>query len=189
MTPLPSLPSNLDPDCVSCGSVSSLTSQLTTGIAGQTAQVQGALAGQIQSVIGGQVAQLQTLTTQISSADAATRAIIEATISEDFINQLLAKYTPIGGVANIKCVADELTKVYDKLNETNEAVIDLTQGPPVSLGSAIESLIPAIPVPDVPSPGEIQEYIVELIERKKKEQQEAILKLQKKTAEESDISF
>lgn len=189
MTPLPELPPNLDPACVSCGSVSALTSQLTTGIAGQAAQVQGALAGQIQGAVGSQVAQLQTLTNQINAADAATRAVIEAAISEDFINQLLAKYTPVGGVADIKCVADELTKVYDKLNNANELTINLVQGPQISLGSAIESLIPTIPVPTIPSPGEIKEYIVELIERKKKEQQEAILKLQRKDAEASDKSF
>lgn len=181
MTPLPELPPNLDPACTSCGSVAALTSQLTTGIAGQAAQVQGAIAGQ--------VAQLQSLTSQVNAASTATRAIIEAAISEDFINQLLAQYTPPGGIANIKCVADELTKVYDKLNTANEVTIDLTQGPPVSLGAALEELIPPIPVPDVPSPAEIKEYIADLIERKKKQQQEAILKLQRKEAEASDASF
>lgn len=181
MTSLPNLPANLDPACVSCGSVSALSTQLTAGIAGQFAQVQGALASQ--------TAGLQSLVNQVSTANAATRALIEAAISQDVINRLLAQYTTSEGITDIQCVADELVKISNKLEETNEATITASQLPPITVGGLLASLLPPIPVPDIPSPAEIKEYIVGLIERKKQEQRDAIVKLQKAKAEADNISF
>lgn len=181
MTSLPSLPANLDPACVSCGSISALSTQLTAGIAGQFAQVQGALTSQ--------TAGLQSVVAQVSTADAATRALIEAAISQDVINQLLAQYTTPDGVADIQCVADELVKLSNKLEKANEAKITATQRPPIAVSGLLSSLLPPIPVPTIPSPAEIKEYIVGLIERKKQEQRDAIVKIQKAKAEADNISF
>ena len=185
MTPLPSLPSNLDPICTSCGSVSSLTSQLTTGIVATTA---GQLA-QVQGTIAGQTAGLQALVSQANATSAASLALIEAAISQDFVNQLVSQYTTPDGVADVKCVADELLKVANTLEEANEKQITIRQLPPISLSGVLASLFPQIPVPNIPSPAEIKAYISELIERKTKEQRDAIVKLQKAKAEADELSF
>jgi hypothetical protein len=185
MTSLPSLPPNLDPNCISCGSVSALTSQLTTGIvattAGQLAQAQGAIAGQ--------TAQLQGLVAQVNAGSAASLALIEAAISQDVVNQLLARYTSPEGVPDIKCVADELQKAATTLEDANEKLINAQQLPPISISGVLASLFPSIPVLTVPSPAEIKTYISNLIERKKQEQRDAIAKLQKAKADADELSF
>lgn len=181
MTSLPNLPPNLDPTCISCGNVSALTAQLTTGLVGAAAQVQGTIVGQ--------TAQLQSLVTQINAVSTVTRALIEAAISEDLINNLISQYMLPSGIANIKCVSDELMKINEQLNKKNQTTIDASQIPPITTSGLLGALLPTIEPPDIPSPAEIKGYIVELIERKKKEQQEAIVKLQREKAQADNISF
>lgn len=181
MTNLPNLPSNLDPTCISCGNVSALTAPLTTGLVGQVAQVQGAIAGQ--------TAGLQALITQVNATTATTRALIEAAISTDVIDRIISQYTFPDGTYDIKCVADELVKISDKLNETNTLAVNASQKPPLSVGGLLRTLIPTIEPPDIPSPAEIKGYVVELIERKKADRQKAIVKLQKAKAQADTISF
>jgi hypothetical protein len=180
MTPLPSLPPNLDPTCINCGAVSALTSQLNINSFAQTA------IGQVQGVIGSQTAQLQALVAQANAANAATRALIETAIPDDLIDEIIQKYTPVGGIANIKCVVDELNKTADTLNKTYEKIINTSELPPVEVSGLLEELIPPIPIPDVPSPGEIKEYLFEVIEKKKKAQQEALIRAQSIAAGEQE---
>lgn len=181
MTNLPNLPSNLDPTCISCGSVSALTAPLTAGLAGQAAQVQGAIAGQ--------TAGAQALIAKVSATTSTTRVLIEAAISTDVIDGIISQYTLPDGTYDIKCVADELIRISNKLNEANTLTINALQIPPVSVGGLLRTLIPTIEPPDIPSPAEIRGYVVELIERKKVERQKAIVKLQKAKAQADTISF
>lgn len=172
MSLLPSLPANLDPVCISCGAVGSLTSQLNTGITTGIATA--------QKVITGQTAQLQVFVAQASAASAATQAIINAVLSDAVIDALLEQFRiPPAGIPDIQCVKDELLKIHDQLNAVNEIVIKTLEGPPIDIGAAIEALIPPIPLPVIPSPGEIKEQIIAKLEAKRKEQQDAINKLQK----------
>lgn len=169
MTPLPSLPANLDPSCISCGTVSALT----TGI-------QGAAQAAIGTAVSGPLAQAQGLVAQATAASAATQAIIDAALSDAIIDELLERFrVPPSGLPDIQCVRDELIKIHDTLNTTNETTIEILQGPPVDLAGLITSLIPEIPVPVIPSPGEIKERIMLKLEQKQQEQQEALMKLQK----------
>lgn len=181
MTSLPNLPANLDPTCTSCGNISATSTQLTTGITGQFAQVQGALTSQ--------TAELQSLVAQVSTVNAATRTVVETVISQNVINQLLAQYTTPDGIADIQRLAEELVKLSNKVVKANEAKITATQRPPIAVSGLLASLLPPIPVPTIPSPAEIKEYIVGLIERKKQEQRDAIVKIQKAKAEADNISF
>lgn len=180
MTPLPALPANLDPACISCGAISSLTAGVQGAAAGA---IGGAIAG-AQGAIAGQTAQLQALVAQANAANAATIAIIDAFLSDDIINQLLEKFKiPPYGIPDIQCVKDELLKIHDQVNDANELIIKVLQGPPIDIGAAIKALIPDIPVPVIPSPGEIKERIMFKLNEKRKEQQQAIMKLQRQKAE------
>lgn len=169
--PLPSLPANLDTTCLSCGEISALTTQLTAGVAGGIAAAQGAVTGQL--------AQVQALVAQANAASAATQAIIDAALSDAVIDQLLAQFTiPPLGIPDIQCVKDELLRIHDQLNTANEVVIKTLEGPPVDIGTAIEKLIPPIPLPVIPSPGEIKERILAKLEEKRKQLEEEKSKLQ-----------
>jgi len=115
--------------------------------------------------------------------------LIEAAVSQDFVNQLVSRYTSPDGVADVKCVADELLKAANTLEDANEKQITVQQLPPISVSGVLASLFPQIPVPNIPSPAEIKAYISELIERKKQEQRDAIVKLQKAKADADELSF
>ena len=172
MTPLPSLPPNLDPNCINCGVISAVTSQLNANNFGQLA------VSQVQTVTAGATSQITAATTQVNVATETTKLLIEQAIPDTLVDQIIEQYTPVGGVANIKCVADELNTLYNKLNEANNRRIDANQLPPVTIGGLLEILIPPIPVPDIPSPVEIKEYIFEVIERKKRAQRDALVRAQ-----------
>lgn len=173
--PLPSLPANLDTTCLSCGEISALTAQLTAGVAGQVA---GGIAA-AQGAVTGQLAQVQALVAQANAASAAAQAIIDAALSDEIIDQLLAQFTvPPLGIPDIQCVKDELLRIHDQLNTANEVVIKTLQGPPIDIGAAIEALIPPIPLPVIPSPGEIKERILAKLEEKRKQLEEEKSKLQ-----------
>jgi len=176
MTAPLSLPQNLDPTCISCGETAALTAQLNAGIAAGVATAQGAIAGQ--------TAQLQALVAQANASSAAVFTLIDLAFSQEVINGLLAKFIGPNGIPDLQCVRDELLKLHDVVNKTNDVLINSQQVPelPDEVLAIVESLVPPIPTLTIPSPGEIKEYIMMKLEELERQRQDAISKLQNEKA-------
>lgn len=187
MSPLPPIPTNLS------------TATATTNLSGIVQQaipqfpavpsIPGVpdVAGQAQAVVGAAVAgalaaplaQLQ----QFSAASQATLALIDAAIPEEQILAIIERFTLPDGTVLWDQVEAELNKLRQTVVNTYQKIIDGLQLPPISVSGLLAKLIPDIPVPEIPSPGDIKQYINNFIERKKLAQQQAIMKLQAKKAE------
>jgi hypothetical protein len=126
---------------------------------------------------------------QFVAASKTTLKLIETAIPEEQIDKLIDQNKSIDGTVNFDKVKDELDKKSEAVNLTYEKIIDGLQPPSVSVTGLLAQLIPTIPVPNIPSPGEIREYINNLIEKKKIEQQQAIMKLQKQKAKLEETPF
>ncbi len=188
MTPLPSLPANLN------------TSNIGTTLAGVASQVTpqfpslpsipnvpniSGLQGLVSSNLVGPTAQLQ----QFSAASATTLAIIEAAIPEEQITQLIEQYRLPNGTVDLNSVKNELNQINNNLTTTYSKVIDSSQLPAVSVSGVLTQLIPDIPIPNIPSPAEIKQYINNLIDRKKQLEQQVIMKGQQLEAEREQLPF
>jgi len=193
MTPLPQLPTNLSTDNIGT-SISGVVSQgvipqfpnLPTvpnapSLAGLTGQVQGLISNQLS----GPLTQLQ----QFNAASGATLALIEAAITEDQITQLFEQYRLPNGTIDFESVTTELNSIETDLTTTYDKVIEVGQLPPVSVSGVLTELIPEIPVPNIPSPAEIKQYINNVIEKRKQLEQQAIMKAQKLQAEKESLPF
>lgn len=193
MTPLPQLPTNLSTDNIGT-SISGVVSQglipqfpnLPTvpnapSLAGLTGQVQGLISNQLS----GPLTQIQ----QFNAASGATLALIEAAITEDQITQLFEQYRLPNGTIDFESVTTELNSIETDLTTTYDKVIEVGQLPPVSVSGLLTELIPEIPVPNIPSPAEIKQYINNVIEKRKQLEQQAIMKAQKLQAEKESLPF
>jgi hypothetical protein len=186
MTSLPELPTNLNSGNIGTN-VSSIVEEVIPQFPGLPKIPTVDLAGQtvVAGAIAGPVAQLQ----QFSAASQTTLALIEKAIPEKEINELIEKFKLPDGTVDLDRVNQELNKKYETLNSTYEKVINGLQLPPISVSGLLASLIPTVPVPNIPSPSEIQQYINNFIERKKVAQQQAIMKLQKEQAKLEETPF
>lgn len=193
MTPLPQLPTNLSTDNIGT-SISGVVSQgvipqfpnLPTvpnapSLAGLTGQVQGLISNQLS----GPLTQIQ----QFNAASGATLALIEVAITEDQITQLFEQYRLPNGTIDFESVTTELNSIETDLTTTYDKVIEVGQLPPVSVSGLLTELIPEIPVPNIPSPAEIKQYINNVIEKRKQLEQQAIMKAQKLQAEKESLPF
>lgn len=187
MTPLPSLPANLNTNNIGT-TLSEITSQVTPQFPSlpsipNVPNISG-LQGLVSNNLTG-TTQLQ----QFSAASATTLAIIEAAIPEEQITQLIEQYRLPNGTVDLNSVKNELNQINNNLTTTYSKVIDSLQLPAVSVSGLLTQLIPDIPVPNIPSPAEIKQYINNLIDRKKQLEQQVIMKSQQLAAEKEQLPF
>ncbi len=174
---LPQLPSNLNPATVG-KNLSGITQQAIPQFP-KLPTIPGVESTQ-QAINSGE---------QFVAASKTTLKLIETAIPEEQVDKLIDQYKTTDGTVDINKVKYELNKKYETVNETYEKIIDAAQPRPVSISGILAQLIPTVSVPNIPSPGEIQEYINNLIEKKKIEQQQAIMKLQKQKAKLEETPF
>lgn len=185
MTAIPQIPSNLLPNTVGTD-VSSLVKQAVPQFPAMPSIPNIDVAGQAQALVGGAVAgalagplgQLQ----QFSAASQTTLALIENAIPEEQILAVIEKFKLPDGTIEWDKVEIELDKLGVRITETYKKIIDGLQLPPISVSGLLAELIPDIPIPEIPSPGDIKQYINNFIERKKLAQQQALMKLQAQKA-------
>lgn len=165
MTTLPSLPTNLNPNSVG-KSVANVIQNATP-----------------------QFPNLPKIPTVNLTNSTPTFKLIETTLPESEIDKLIEKYRLPDGTVNLDDVNEELNNKYDKINKGYEAIINGLQVPPIQLTGILSALIPTIPVPVIPSPAEIRDYINDIIEKKKIAQQQAIINTQRLAAKEEESPF
>jgi hypothetical protein len=115
--------------------------------------------------------------------------LITKILPETQINQLIEKYRLPDGTLNLDKAQEELNKTYQGVVDNYKKIADASRPPRIEVAGILASLLPKIPVPNVPNPVRIAQYIDNLVERKKRTEQQAIMKLQKLDAQLEETPF
>lgn len=177
MTPLPSLPPNLNPNSVP-SSLSNVTARVTERFPNLPTIPNFVSSPSIPNV-----------PESFSVANTTVLNIIEQALPENELDKLIEQYRLPNGTVNISDVELEIENKYETLNDGYNKIINASEIPPLAVSEIIARLIPEIPVPNIPSPLEIQQYINNFIEKKKQEQQQAIMKAQRLAAQAEELPF
>ena len=156
MTPLPDIPENLRPNLPSVPNLVPQTPQFPN----------------LPSVTGANVA--PSVSTQLATVNSAN-PLIKAAIPESIVDDLIEKATESDGSV-------DFNEVTTKINAKVNAFISASTVTKIELPT-IPSLIPRLPVIDIPTPAEIRAYVNTLIQQRKIEEQELITQTQLREAE------
>lgn len=163
MTPLPELPANLQS---SVSKVPSLTQQIP----------QFPVVPQIPQVP--QVEQIQNLQNAIKQADSITQKLIETAIPESTIDSLMQTYKLPDGSVDFEKISQILNSKADMLLKSTS----VPEIPKISFSGGLASLIPDIPVVELPTPAKVKKWIDTIIEKRKAAQQQLITQRQLEAA-------
>ncbi len=115
--------------------------------------------------------------------------LITKILPETQINQLIEKYRLPDGTLNLDKAQEELNKTYQDVVDNYRKIVDASQPPRIEVAGILASLFPKIPVPNVPNPVKIAQYIDDLLERKKRTEQLVIMKKQELEAQLEETPF
>lgn len=116
-------------------------------------------------------------------------ALIAKILPETQITQLIERYRLPDGTLDLDRAREELNKTYQDIVDNYKKIVDASQPPRVEIAGILASLLPKIPVPNIPNPARIAQYIENLLEKKKQAEQLVVMKKQKVEAQLEQTPF